>query len=108
VIEFEIKMQTQLVLHFSEFYMFSYEFSKFSTLERKKNQNLSYRPSERVESSQISPSAMAVQGKLGWAQIRRRKSSDGKGKGVGSERAPRCTRLKAWPGLGRLGRGSPA
>jgi hypothetical protein len=27
---------------------------------------------------------------------------------VGSERAPRRTHLKAWPGLGRLGRGSSA
>jgi hypothetical protein len=42
------------------------------------------------------------------AQIQRGKGSDGKGKGVGSERAPRRTRLKSWSGLGRLGRGSPA
>jgi hypothetical protein len=27
---------------------------------------------------------------------------------VGSEREPRRTRLRAWPGLGRPGRGSPA
>jgi hypothetical protein len=46
--------------------MFSYEFPKFSTLERRKNQNLSYRPSEKVETSQIYPSAMAGRGKLGF------------------------------------------
>jgi hypothetical protein len=50
---------------------------------------------------------MAGRGKLDLAQIWRRKGSDGKGKGVGSERAPRRTRLKAWSGLGKLGRGSP-
>jgi hypothetical protein len=76
-------------------------------LKRRKNQNLSYRPSKRVESSQIRPSAMAGRGNLGLAQIQRGKGSDGKGKGVGSERAPRRTRLKAWSGLGKLGRGSP-
>jgi hypothetical protein len=31
-----------------------------------------------------------------------------RGRGVGSERASRRTGWKAWPGLGRSGRGSPA
>jgi hypothetical protein len=65
VIELEIKMQTQPVLHFSEFFVLSYEFSKFSTLERIKNQNLSYRPLQGFKSSQLYPSAMAGRGKLG-------------------------------------------
>jgi hypothetical protein len=37
VIEFEIKMQIQLVLHFSEFSMLSYEFSNFSMLKGRNN-----------------------------------------------------------------------
>jgi hypothetical protein len=51
---------------------------------------------------------MAGRSKLGWAPIRRRESLGSRGKGVGSEREPRRTHLRAWPGLGRPGRESPA
>jgi hypothetical protein len=70
-------------LTFSDFSIIFYEFPKFSTLKRRKNQNLSYRPSERVESSQIHPSAMAGWGKLGFGSNLAREGLGWQGEGGG-------------------------
>jgi hypothetical protein len=76
--------------------------------KEKENKIFHIGPRKELNSRRLVPLPWPAGASSVLAPIRRGKGSEGKGKRMGSERAPRHTRLRAWPDLGRSGRGSPA